>query len=426
MKFTTIALVVAGFLLIISFVASVQGAELLCLRKGETVRFSECNSVIHDRRCTSSGGCQYCVNVLPGNIYCPASINACHNDGSCNYLPDGANPEGDTSQNVNVTSVSPLDQQTMAPASIDFMYNVVNTDSAKSCTLIVNGRSVRGNQSRIVGQGNVISYSLNRGNFTWLIECAAKNGRKTRSESRQLFIVNGGSGSGSLGIVLLNPSEGNSVNGPGPVSVNFEFGFSNVTNKTKLNKCSFFLNNNETVLDISKVKLTGTNTVTRELGIGSHSWYVRCLNKTNAVIQSETRSFSIVQPTAEVNQNTESRNSGGGGGGGGSKKTTQKLSTNTTNSSSNDVIKLNAPASGSGKKVEANNLTTGTLNETNDEIKDGITGAVIGEGITKTKVSWFVFLIIAIVGVLALGIYGRKRKKLQEKFVNKNKKFQSR
>ncbi|MBS3149622.1 hypothetical protein J4455_02920 [Candidatus Woesearchaeota archaeon] len=65
--------------------------QLLCLNRGETVRFSMCNPSIPDRTCDSNSGCQYCTNNLGGGVYCPANINQCNSLGlSCSYLANAS------------------------------------------------------------------------------------------------------------------------------------------------------------------------------------------------------------------------------------------------------------------------------------------------------------------------------------------------
>ncbi len=61
-------------------VASAGPVQLLCLERGEQVRFSECNPLIRDKTCTSSYGCQFCVTVATSGAYCPANINACNSN----------------------------------------------------------------------------------------------------------------------------------------------------------------------------------------------------------------------------------------------------------------------------------------------------------------------------------------------------------
>ena len=55
--------------------------KLLCLDKGETIKFSKCSSDISDRTCTNNAGCQFCVDETSNGIYCPKNINDCNNAG---------------------------------------------------------------------------------------------------------------------------------------------------------------------------------------------------------------------------------------------------------------------------------------------------------------------------------------------------------
>ncbi len=60
--------------------ASAGPVQLLCLERGQQVRFSECNPLIRDKTCTSNYGCQFCVTIATSGAYCPANINACNSN----------------------------------------------------------------------------------------------------------------------------------------------------------------------------------------------------------------------------------------------------------------------------------------------------------------------------------------------------------
>lgn len=76
--------------LFLSFV-SADSFVLLCLQKGEQVRFSECNPQIPDRTCGSDFGCPYCTKLKDSGVYCPANINVCNSLGlSCSYLTNSS------------------------------------------------------------------------------------------------------------------------------------------------------------------------------------------------------------------------------------------------------------------------------------------------------------------------------------------------
>ncbi|MAG07581.1 hypothetical protein CMI46_02090 [Candidatus Pacearchaeota archaeon] len=68
------------FMFSLQFVSA--DVQLVCLEKGETLEFSLCNSDIPDRTCESSGGCQFCVNEIEEDVFCPQHINKCNNDGA--------------------------------------------------------------------------------------------------------------------------------------------------------------------------------------------------------------------------------------------------------------------------------------------------------------------------------------------------------
>ena len=88
--------------------------QLLCLNNGQSVKFSECNSLMQDRTC-NGGGCQYCVTFDPQTgVYCPANINACNtiSNLACSSLTNinGTGNESNNGQNnTNVPKVVKAD-----------------------------------------------------------------------------------------------------------------------------------------------------------------------------------------------------------------------------------------------------------------------------------------------------------------------------
>ncbi|MEK6859894.1 MAG: hypothetical protein AABX54_03700 [Nanoarchaeota archaeon] len=59
--------------------------QLLCLKKGEIIKFSECNPLMKNYYCNSNFYCSYCVFTGSNGKPCPAMINKCNALGlSCN------------------------------------------------------------------------------------------------------------------------------------------------------------------------------------------------------------------------------------------------------------------------------------------------------------------------------------------------------
>ncbi|MBI2632010.1 hypothetical protein HYW75_03330 [Candidatus Pacearchaeota archaeon] len=83
-------------LIILSFsIGTVSGTEygLVCLGKGEKVKFSQCNPGIRDYTCTSTS-CNVCASVCSNGAYGPASPNKCNSLGlSCTYLEGAVDSE---------------------------------------------------------------------------------------------------------------------------------------------------------------------------------------------------------------------------------------------------------------------------------------------------------------------------------------------
>ena len=64
--------------IILSSSALVSAYNLVCLKKGETMKFSECNPLMKNYYCNSDMFCSYCVFVGSKGKYCPAMINKCN------------------------------------------------------------------------------------------------------------------------------------------------------------------------------------------------------------------------------------------------------------------------------------------------------------------------------------------------------------
>ena len=69
----------------------ISAYNLLCLKKGETIKFSECNPLMKNYYCNSDISCNYCVFVGSNGKYCPANMNHCNAIGlACSNLGDGS------------------------------------------------------------------------------------------------------------------------------------------------------------------------------------------------------------------------------------------------------------------------------------------------------------------------------------------------
>ena len=93
--FYLVLIILAGLF----FISSVSAGEiqLLCLDKGQALKFSQCNPTIRDRTCNSDLGCQYCVTYdARRGVYCPSNINVCNiqQDLSCSNLIENNPPQG--------------------------------------------------------------------------------------------------------------------------------------------------------------------------------------------------------------------------------------------------------------------------------------------------------------------------------------------
>ena len=101
------------FLVIFLFYISSVNAEtkLICLKKGETIKFSLCNDYMEDRTCNSEWTCNYCVNEIRIGVYCPTQINYCNQLGlACQSLKEPNNPPSNQSNSTGNNSTSENNQ----------------------------------------------------------------------------------------------------------------------------------------------------------------------------------------------------------------------------------------------------------------------------------------------------------------------------
>ena len=75
-KLLSLSLLSIFLILTFSFLAS-SATQLLCLGKGEKVKFSECNPAMSDYTCSATI-CNICVTLCSNGAYGPASLNACN------------------------------------------------------------------------------------------------------------------------------------------------------------------------------------------------------------------------------------------------------------------------------------------------------------------------------------------------------------
>jgi hypothetical protein len=94
MKKTTSIFILGIFLfLVLTSGVYAKTYSKICLNKGETIFFSQCNPGIDDRICKSDS-CQYCTYIGSKGFYCPAKINECNGLGlSCSYVGAGWEPD---------------------------------------------------------------------------------------------------------------------------------------------------------------------------------------------------------------------------------------------------------------------------------------------------------------------------------------------
>lgn len=88
-RISMIALFSAIAIILLSTGVLAADYRLLCLKKGETIKFSECNPTMNNYYCNSNIYCSYCVFIGENGAYCPGNLNKCNALGlSCSSLDD--------------------------------------------------------------------------------------------------------------------------------------------------------------------------------------------------------------------------------------------------------------------------------------------------------------------------------------------------
>lgn len=143
-----------------SLAVSATNYQLLCVSKGEKVKYSLCSSAMTDFICDKNS-CQSCVSYSNG-VYCPANPNVCNSQQlSCSSLQsqvsgqDNGNLQNSSTNNQNTTSGNQNNNQNSnnQNASSGSQNNSSNSNtqtnnSSQQTTVIVNTQTQSGQNSQ--------------------------------------------------------------------------------------------------------------------------------------------------------------------------------------------------------------------------------------------------------------------------------------
>ena len=284
-----------GLILLISFLSvnliSATDYKLICMVKGDILKFSLCNPAILDRSCSTSSGCNYCVSIATTGAYCPANMNLCNNLGiPCTYLSGnggGNNPPPVTiTPPFVVTQVSPADNFITTSPLVKFSYQLTNSINASYCSLMINGAESKRNSTKITTATNIINQTLNGGTYSWNINCFDKLGNNASSVTRTLTVNYVAPTLPT--ITLVNPATNYVANN----NDNIVFSYS-LSNVTSVSSCKLYVNN-AAVATATKINST-INIISYQVLTGSYSWYIGCNNNLGN-FNSETRTLSVNAP----------------------------------------------------------------------------------------------------------------------------------
>ena len=393
-------LIVAIFLFLSPNVLAL-GTKLLCLEKGETVRFSLCNKAMRDKVCQTTN-CQICVNEIRRNVFCPININEC--DTACTNIDEESNNEetnnqgNTTAPGQQITLISPESGYTKEePSQISFLFQITQSYTISSCSLVIDDSEVALTQSRIQSKTNKINYILSEGLHEWGIKCKTRDGKQTiKSATREITI---GSNISLLSeeVVLINPEDNFTTTGT--QAITFVYNLSEGLLVSNIKQCSLIVDNN------TSTAINNTDPISWTFQPAVYQWQINCLFLDNKNISSNTRTLLINTPQTPP----QSSDSGGGGGGSGGPIFSKE---DMTQNKKNKIEQL----AQSNDTVSEAETSSENRPEENMEISDttrpaGITGAVIGatEAIKNNKLIAISFVIIVIAGIFIIAALRKKQ-----------------
>ncbi|MDO8508606.1 MAG: hypothetical protein Q7S27_02885 [Nanoarchaeota archaeon] len=395
------------FIAIIANLAAAQGSKLLCLTKGQTVKFSQCNPNMEDKKCVTSS-CQLCVNEIRSGVYCPQNINEC--DSACEKFEE---PIQTSDENLpKITLSNPINNLILdKPSKIDFSFTVTQAFSINKCSLLINGNSTISTQARIQSKSIILSHTLNEGGYSWNIECTTRDGKNIiKSVSRTLIIspANEQNNTQFSEINLLSPTD----NFTSP-SKNLVFNYTLPQLISAYSSCNLIVDNN-TVLTSANLSET---IFSYSPGAGTHSWLITCNKIDNSNISSQLRTMTISVPQND-NQN-DNQNNGGGGGGSitinsivDNKKAQSK---NSTNVSSLPIEELSQTSEDEDEEILPEEEPIEKKSE--KTFKSAITGAVTGavSAVKNNKMTAIIFVVVILAFFMMINL---SRKKKENKNIN--------
>ena len=227
-------------------------AFLLCLEKNQVVKFSKCNDLVRDYKCTGTK-CQLCVTQNSDGTYCQASLNAC-NSGGGQCVPLS---EIESTAPI-ITLESPENFLTTNPGTVNFQFELTKSSEVNSCKLLINSQAV--STKSPVSSLNSLSYSFEEASYLWKISCETNSETTVESETRVLYIIEKSN----------PPDEDTPINQNNPTDTentnneqieNNSNKDSNKNNKNNEIKTTFF-DNNEQTQNKNVITLSTSQTIT--------------------------------------------------------------------------------------------------------------------------------------------------------------------
>src|SRR4030042_1285257 len=259
---------------LVSSITLPSGAFNACLRKGETIYFSECNEAMDDYICEKDSCTNICIENK-GGYFCPAP--GCNN--ACIYIYSA-------DQNSIIAPISPESDAKLPPGDVKFTFQLSLPTSLERCDLYVN--DVRKRYTTTPKATNEFTVrSMDEGTYSWRIECKEKanyGGDTLISSSRMLYLEEGAQDNNDTATIGLMSPE-NSASFTGAQQISFKFNASGAV--LSASECTLYLDD---AAASSINTIAAENQISYNVPVGQHAWKVSC---SNGNYVSETRSLTI-------------------------------------------------------------------------------------------------------------------------------------
>ncbi len=385
----TIAILLFISIILLATTTIAVGAQLFCLKEGQTIKFSECNPNIEDKICETTT-CQICVNEIRNRIYCPININKCNQQ--CITFEESHQEDP-----PKITLISPQPNQIIqTPQQTDFLFRVTRSYDIKACDLILDNISIP-ITSRIQSGNNKIAQFVQSGEHSWQIQCTTRSNVQINSEIMTLTVQsnqnnnqNPDNNNFPASITLISPEDNKTTTQNQDIMFTFKITRDLITEQLE---CSLIINN-VSVLSINTN--SDTNTLSYSAQKGQYIWSIKCKNE-EEIFLSQTRTLTIALQSNQDNSQSSSINVGTSGGSGGSSSGGGAI---TQGKKSNKIKNLSSTNNTNTVQLVSLNSNTTNDNKTIKQMKTAATTEAVMGTLEKYKLPAIIFVIIIFISAI--------------------------